>query len=75
MIEIKQWELTVQDIENLKASNESIFIPESDYGLGEIYFRDNVFELYEIPMYGGNPGLSLKTDNAQLILDKLRTWI
>jgi len=75
MIKIDQWKVTVQDIENLKTSDKGILMPESDYGLGEIYFRDGIFELYEIPMYGGEPGLALKSNNAQEILDELRTWV
>jgi len=75
MIEIDQWDVTVQDIENLKTSDEGILMPESDYGLGEIYYINGFFELYEIPMYGGEPGLALKSDDAQEILDELKTWI
>jgi len=48
MITIKQKDLTIKDFDKLKNNSEiGIFVPESDYGLAEIYLSDGKFELYE----------------------------
>jgi len=72
--EIKDNDLTVQDIEKLYGTNDAIFMPESDYGLGEICFRDGKYELYSIPMYGGEPQLEIVDSNAFIILNNLSNW-
>ena len=51
-----------------------IFVPESDYGLAEIRKKDGKFELYSIPMYGGEPQLEMVDSNASIILNELNGW-
>lgn len=72
MKEIKQHELTLEDIENI--DKKGIFIPYSDYGLAEIYKRNSKYELYSISEYGGEPMLELVDSNAQIILSTVRGW-
>ena len=56
MKEIKQFDLKVQDLLPENFPDNGILIPESDYGLAEIYMTvGGGYELYEIPMYGGEP--------------------
>jgi len=47
---------------------------ESDYGLGEIHFKDSKYELYSIPMYDDEPQLEIVDSNASIILNKLPDW-
>jgi len=75
MITIKQKDLTIKDFDKLENNSEiGIFVPESDYGLAEIYLSNGKFKLYEIPMYGGEPQLAMTDSNAQLIISKLNSW-
>jgi hypothetical protein len=74
VLKIKQHELKLKDLEQIKETNETIFVPESDYGLAEIYFRDGHYELFAIPMYGGEPYLEMSDSNAQTILDTVKNW-
>jgi len=75
MITIEQKDLTLKDFDNLENNSEiGIFIPESDYGLAEIYLSNGKFELYEIPMYGGEPQLAFKDSNPALIISELNSW-
>ena len=55
MKEIKQFDLTVKDLEKDNMLEHGILIPESDYGLAEIYLTPLGYEIFEIPMYGGEP--------------------
>ena len=41
-------------IEKLK-DGESYIVPESDYGKAEIWKKNSMYFLFEIPMYGGEP--------------------
>lgn len=34
---------------------ESYIVPESDYGKAEIWKKNDIYFLFEIPMYGGLP--------------------
>jgi len=72
--EIKDNDLTINDIENICNTDDIIFMPESDYGLGEIHFENGKYNLYSIPMYGGKPTLELIESNAQLVLSALESW-
>jgi len=75
MIIIKQKDLTIKDFDKLDNNSDTgILIPESDYGLAEIYLRNGKFELYEIPMYGGEPQLAMIDSNAQIIIAELNSW-
>lgn len=72
---IKQFDLTLKDLELLSSGNISeINIPESDYGLADIYYKNGKFQCYEIPMYGGEPSLSLVESNAQIVLNTIQSW-
>ena len=54
-------EITAEDLQCLiNGDANMVYIPESDYGLAEIYYDNEKqeFELFEIPMYGGEPKLS-----------------
>jgi len=73
-LEIKQQNLRLKHLEQIRETKEMIFIPESDYGLAEIYFRDGKYELFSIPMYGGEPQLEMVDSNAQIILDTVTNW-
>ena len=53
---IGQFELSVTDLLPDTFPNDGILIPESDYGLAEIYINEDLkYKIYEIPMYGGEP--------------------
>jgi hypothetical protein len=69
---IKQFELTHQDLEKLVGTNDMISIPESDYGLADVYHTNGKFEVYGIPMYGGEPQLEFVDSNAQLTLSYIQ---
>jgi len=72
---IKQFELTISDLEELSSGKLSeINIPESDYGLADIYYEKGKFQCYEIPMYGGEPSLALVESNAQIVLTTIQSW-
>lgn len=44
----------LEEILKLK-SGDWYIVPESDYGKAEIWRLNDVYCLFEIPMYGGNP--------------------
>jgi len=43
-----------EKIESL-ASGELFIVPESDYGRVEVWRMHDVYVLFELPMYGGDP--------------------
>lgn len=43
-----------EEILKLK-DGERYIVPESDYGKAEIWFKNDRYFLFEIPMYGGTP--------------------
>ncbi|MCP4763071.1 MAG: hypothetical protein GY870_14945 [archaeon] len=43
-----------EEILKLK-DGEEYTIPESDYGKGEIWLKNDTYFLFSIPMYGGEP--------------------
>jgi len=45
-----------QEILKLR-DGESWIWPESDYGKAEIKLNSDIYSLFEIPMYGGEPSL------------------
>jgi len=44
----------LDDVKKLK-HNERFIIPEGDYGKAEIWRLNDIWILFEIPMYGGEP--------------------
>ena len=47
-------EKIIKEIQSLK--HEQVYIiPESDYGKAEIRYINEVYIVFEIPMYGGKP--------------------
>ena len=60
---------------NLK-EGESYIVPESDYGRAEIWFKDNKYYLFEIPMYGGEPKFveSFPIDKIDLMINIYESW-
>jgi len=72
---IPQFDLSISDLEDLSSGKFSeINIPESDYGLADIYYINGKYEVYEIPMYGGEPSLALVDSNAQIVLKIIQSW-
>lgn len=45
----------IDDKQAIKAlkDGESYIVPESDYGHAEIWLKNDMYFLFEIPMYGG----------------------
>ena len=50
----KQQGLDVKALNELK-NGEHYVIPESDYGKAEIWLINDIYFVFEIPMYGGDP--------------------
>ena len=57
-----------EEILKLK-DGQCYIVPESDYGKAEIWFKNKVYFLFEIPMYGGQPRYS--THFAEHLIDDL----
>ena len=60
---------------------EYYIIPESDYGKAEIWYINNYYIVFSIPMYGGIPafeeifqGYTNKEILVNKILDKIEKW-
>jgi len=62
-------------IQNLKDGDCFIW-PQSDYGKAEIWFKNEVFFLFEIPEYGGMPIFSGSFHPSQVdrLIDKVNSW-
>ena len=71
---IKQFDLTVEDLALETFPNDGILIPESDYGLAEIYLdADGGYSVGEVPMYGGE--VRFKTIlTAEEVVTTIRSW-
>ena len=75
-IYIGQQDLTINDIELLKNTNNKIVMPESDYGKGGIIHKEDGFWCYEIPMYGGKEQWCYKPfKTAEEVLKEVQSWI
>jgi len=75
ILEVKQHKLSENEIVKLVTGEiDQIFIPESDYGLFEIYFRNGLFEVFEIPMYGGEPVLYEKYNSLKDVIETVHNW-
>lgn len=70
---IKQFELTEEDLNPETFPDEGIFIPESDYGIAEIYLHVDGYEVGEIPMYGGEP-LFYIIKTATEVVKTIQSW-
>lgn len=73
MKEIKQFELTEEDLRKDNFPIGGILIPESDYGLAEIYTHRDGYEVGEIPMYGGEPRFEI-IKTAKEVVEAVRSW-
>jgi len=54
MTDIEQDKENKEKILSLK-DGESYIVPESDYGKAEVWLKNNVYFLFEIPFLGGTP--------------------
>ena len=55
--------------------HKGVFVwPESDYGKAEIWKINDVYILFEIPMYGGKPTYSGTFYNSKDIFNRVRNW-
>ena len=55
---------------------ESYTVPESDYGKAEIYRINNVFILFSIPLYGGEPVYEnvFGTHRVEDLIERVNSW-
>ena len=73
MREIGQYELTVEHLDKDKFPKDGILVPESDYGLAEIYLHKDGYEVGEIPTYGGEVSFTvIKT--AEEVVETIQSW-
>ena len=54
-------------------TGQCYIVPESDYGKAEIWRINNMYFVFEIPMYGGKPVYSRSYKLDQI--DKMIYWI
>jgi len=66
-------EKAVKDLEGLK-NGEHCFYPESDYGHGSIYKKENGFECWSIPMYGGDEMFESLEETAESAFNLVCSW-
>lgn len=57
-------------------NGEKYIVPESDYGIAEILFKNNKYFLYSIPMFGGGPVFEDEFDKNEvdLMIQKYNSW-
>ncbi len=55
---------------------EKDVIPESDYGKAEIVCNGNIYSLYSIPMYGGEPVFegNYSLNDIDAMLEEIESW-
>ena len=55
---------------------ECYIVPEGDYGKAEIWLINNVYILFEIPMYGGEPQYCdcFIKNHVDEMIDKINSW-
>ena len=55
---------------------ESWIWPESDYGKAEIWYKNETYSLFEIPLYGGQPvySRSFYENNIDELILKVNSW-
>ncbi|MEK9207489.1 MAG: hypothetical protein AAB922_03340 [Patescibacteria group bacterium] len=64
-----------EEIEKLK-DGECYIVPESDYGKAEIWLKNEMYFLFEIPTFGGQPRY---VDNyirrhIDIMIKKIESW-
>lgn len=64
-----------QEILKLK-DGESYIVPESDYGKAEVWLKNEMYFLFEIPTYGGQ---ARYVDNyfirhIDIMIEKINSW-
>jgi len=64
-----------EEILKLK-DGESYTVPESDYGKAIIIAREKYYEIYSIPLYGGEPVLEFTNGKGyeELIEKDINSW-
>ena len=64
-----------QEILKLK-DGESWTWPESDYGRAEIWLKNNIYFLFEIPSFGGEPiyDSTYTMATLQYLIKKVESW-
>lgn len=75
MKQIKQFDLTVEDLNPKTFPDGGILIPESDYGLAEIALNGDGkgYIVGEIPMYGGEPSYYV-IETAEEVVKTIQSW-
>ncbi len=65
-----------QEILNIKDGQKWIW-PESDYGKAEIWKINDIYILFGIPMYGGEPFFikAYRLSDCQQMIDAVESWI
>ena len=71
---IKQFDIILKDLDLDNFPDKGIHIPDSDYGLANIYLNEGGgYILEEIPMYGGEPSPHFFS-TAEALLKELKSW-
>ena len=65
----------IDEIKKLK-DGECYIIPQSDYGKAEVWLKNNVYFLFEIPFFGGEPVYSKHYYRYQLslLVQDVESW-
>lgn len=60
----------------LLKSGDSFIVPESDYGKAEVWKINDMYILFEIPMYGGKPMFSGTYSLHQIndLIETIENW-
>jgi len=55
---------------------ECYVVPESDYGLAEIWLKNGTYFLFSIPMFGGDPQFekSFGKNNIDDLIKEYESW-
>jgi len=64
-----------QEIQKLK-DGEEYTVPESDYGKAEIWRKNSLYFLFEIPTFGGEPRFvqAYRFDQIDEIIKTIDSW-
>ena len=64
-----------EEILKLK-DGECYIVPESDYGKAEIWLKNNVYFLFSIPQYGGQPQFEtiFKRYEIDRMVEMINSW-
>jgi len=58
----------------LLKNGQHYMVPESDYGKAYIHKLHDIFIVFEIPIYGGNPSFSFATTSAIEVVETIEAW-